>query len=686
MVKSLPYGFSFFTTLTTTKMRTYFISFSILLLSINFIFAQNKAENGSIIENLNEVVISAQITPRSEKNSVYKVKVITTKTIEKKASNNLRELLQQELNIDLSQNSVFGSSVEIQGISKENIKILIDGTPVIGRLNGVIDLSQINLQNIERIEVIEGPVSVFYGTDAMGGVINLITKKSQKNTIDGNISLYYESINATNINVSFGYKFGNNIIRLNGGNYKFNGHSSIDAVRNLNWEEKNQHFSNLLFIKKIKKLQLRFSSSFTNEILRSLGEPDRTGNIQDKNYHTRRFDNSISLQGEISGNKFIDTTISYLDYQRYHNTFNIDPLSFAVTNADTDNKDDNIVQYNYAGFKTQLGKSKFDDKLNYAIGTDIKTESTKGERILNIKQNIQTYAIFSSLNYHLLEKIEIQPAIRYTYNSSYGSLVSPAFNSKIKINNNNNIRFSYARGYRAPSLKELFLDFHIAAGPFTYIISGNENLEVEKSHSFNLHYSYNKLFNNSKSMQIEPALFYNNISNLIALSELVDFKRYYININRFKSVGVKVDFSYINTEKVSFNTGISLIGRYNRFTESFNTDEFFYAPEITSNINYQIKYIGGLSLNLFYKYTGKRSGYIIDENLENLTKVTRKDFNNLDLSLSKSFLHHTLNASLGIKNIFDVEDIETTNQIGEAHSRDLQLWGTTIFFKASYNF
>ncbi len=655
------------------------------MLTFNLTFAQNKAKD-TIVENLEEVVISAQITPRSEKNSIYKVKVIHASTIEKRVANNLRELLQQELNIDLSQNSVFGSSLEIQGISKENIKILIDGTPVIGRLNGVIDLSQINLQNIERIELIEGPVSVFYGTDAMGGVINLITKKNQNNTIEGDVSLYYESINATNINASIGYKFGNNTIRLNGGNYKFNGYSSNNAApRNLNWEEKNQYFASLLFNKKFKNLQLRYASNFSNEKLQSIGEPDRTGSIQDKNYYTRRIDNSINLRGEAFKNKFIEATISYLDYQRYHNTYDIDPISFVTTDADSDNKNENLVKYSYAGFKTQLGKSKFDDKLNYAIGTDIKTESTKGERILDNKQNIQTYALFSSLNYHLLKNIEIQPAVRYTFNGSYGSLVSPAFNSKIRINNNNNVRFSYARGYRAPSLKELFLDFHIATGPFTYIISGNENLEVEKSHSFNLQYTFNKLIKNSNSIQIEPALFYNNISNLIALSELVDFKRHYINIDQFKSIGLKVDFSYINTKRMSFKTGISLIGRYNKLTESFSTDKFLYAPEITSNLNYKISNTG-IYLNLFYKYTGKRSGFYIEDGTDNLVKTTRNDFNNLDLSISKSFLKNSLKTSLGFKNIFDIEDIETTNQIGEAHSRDLQLWGRTVFFKTSYSF
>ncbi len=669
-------------------MRTLIISFGLLLLSLNQLYAQEKAVDTLKVEQLNEVVVTAQYVPQSEKNAIYKVKVITTKTIERKAANNLRELLQQELNLDLAQNSVFGSSIALQGVSKENIKILIDGTPVIGRLNGIIDLSQINLLNIERIEIIEGPVSVFYGTDAMGGIINLISKKNQKETVEGNVSAYYESIDATNLNANVGFKFGDNNIKINGGTYKFNGLSTVssnEATRNLNWEEKDQYFTSLMYGRKLKDLQLRFNSNFSNEKLISIGEPDRKGNIQDKDYYTRRIDNSINLEGKVVGNKFIKATITYLDYQRYHNTFDVDSETLITKKADSDNKNDNIVKFNYGGFMAQLGKSEFNNKLNFAIGTDLKTESTSGERILDEKQTIKTYALFSSVNYKVLENFEIQPAVRYTYNSSYGSLMSPALNSKFKINNNNTIRFSYARGFRAPSLKELFLDFHLTAGPFTYIISGNEDLEVEKSHSFNLQYSYCKSFNNSNSIKIEPSLFYNDISNLIALSELVDFNRNYINVDQFKSIGGKIDFSYIIANHLSVRTGISLIGRYNKFNEEFNSEEFLFAPEVTSNVNYQIKNIG-VDVAVFYKYTGKRDGFFINEDTNNLEKITRDDFNNLDASLSKYFLKNTLNMSLGIKNIFDVENIETTNQIGEAHARDLQLWGRSLFIKTTFNF
>ncbi|MDZ7846145.1 MAG: TonB-dependent receptor plug domain-containing protein [Owenweeksia sp.] len=81
-----------------------------------------------------------------------------------------------------------------QGLSGAKIKILVDGVPVIGRLDGNIDISQINLSNIERVEIVEGPMSVQDGTDAVAGTINLITKKDFTAEIKGQpVNAYYET-------------------------------------------------------------------------------------------------------------------------------------------------------------------------------------------------------------------------------------------------------------------------------------------------------------------------------------------------------------------------------------------------------------------------------------------------------------------------------------------------------------
>lgn len=663
-------------------MRKYFIS-SVLLLCFFTQITIAQAVDTVKVNVLNEVVVTAQYGPQSEKNAVYKVKVLTQDIIKNKAANNLNELLQQELNLDISQNSVFGSSIQLQGISKENIKILVDGVPVIGRLNGIINLNQINLDNIERVEVIEGPVSVFYGTDAMGGTINLITKTSQNKNFEGSVSAFYESINATNFSGNLGYKFEKIQLQFNAGLYNFKGLSTnSENERNLNWEERNQNFVDLQFIQSFSNLKLRYSGKYSKENLFNVGEPtvNRRGTvtIEDVDYITKRLDNSINLQGEVKENKFLDVTLAYLDYERYHDSYSIDPDTFEETLSTTDLRSENVVKYNFSNIKAQLGKSDRNAKFNYAYGTDFNIESTEGGRILEREKSINTLSFYSSVNYKLAGGIEFQPGLRYSYNSTYNSLISPAFNSKIPLGNNSNLRFSYARGFRAPSLKELYLDFHISAGPFTYIISGNENLEVEKSHSFNLQHQIN-----INSFKIESSLFYNKITDLIALSQIVDFKRNYINIDKFKSKGANVSVTFKPINKLSFKTGASIIGRFNKFSKDFESEDFLYAPEFNSTISYTFSPLN-INFNLFYKYTGEREDFYIDD--EAIIKTSRESFNNMDVNFNKSFANNKVTLSLGVKNVFNVEDIETTNIQGEAHNRDLQLWGRSFFVKTNINF
>ncbi len=631
------------------------------------------------------VVVTAQFAPQPEHNAVYPVKRISSKKMEMKAATNLRELLQQELNIDLNQKSVFGTSVEIQGMSKENIKVLIDGVPVIGRLNGTIDLNQINLANIQRIEVIEGPVSVFYGTDAMGGVINLITKKGQDGVLDGSVSAYAESIRATNLSGSVGYKIHNNILRAGGGYYQFDGLSTTGSTGVNNWEARKQQFGNLMFLKSFKNATLRYNASLTGEKLIHDGEPNRRGTILDKDYFTSRLDNNLSFQGTVLGDHFIDATISYLDYHRYHNTYTVDPKTEERTLYPKDSKSENIVYYHYSGAKVQLGKSQPADKLNYAVGVDYFEELTTGSRILEKKQRIKTLAAFASVNYKWRRGLELQPAARYTWNNAYGSLLSPAFNAKLSIGEYQTLRFAYARGFRAPSIKELYLDFHISAGPVTYTISGNPDLDVEKSHSFNLYYSMMHVLGNGTRIKLEPAVFYNKVDHLIALSQLVDNRRHYINIDVFRSLGGKLEVMVQPLEALTIRGGAALIGRSNKFQEQYDTEAFLYTPEYSSEIQYRISQLG-LGLSLFYKYTGAHEGFYIDKKDKELKKTTTAGFSNMDVAVTKTFFKKSLSLTGGVKNVFDVKDIETLNQIGEAHARDIQLWGRSFFIKSIYKF
>src|SRR5258708_4997746 len=127
------------------------------------------------LKTLGEIVVTGQYKPQSVKNSVYQVKVITREKNQKTGASKLQDVINNKLNIRFAQdNATGGSGISMLGLKGQNVKILVDGLPMTGRqgTSNEIDINQVDINSIERIEIIEGPMSVIYGADALGGVIN----------------------------------------------------------------------------------------------------------------------------------------------------------------------------------------------------------------------------------------------------------------------------------------------------------------------------------------------------------------------------------------------------------------------------------------------------------------------------------------------------------------------------------
>ena len=174
-------------------------------------------------KKVEEIVVTGNPKETSVKESLYDVNVLDKEELEKRGAVNLSDALMNELNVQISRDGVLGSQVNLQGMGGNNVKVMIDGVPVIGRLDGNLDLSQINMNNIERIEVVEGPLSAIYGSNAIAGVINLISKQSQKNKVEAFANSYFESIGTFNVDGLVGFKKNNHFVQLTGGRYFFNG-------------------------------------------------------------------------------------------------------------------------------------------------------------------------------------------------------------------------------------------------------------------------------------------------------------------------------------------------------------------------------------------------------------------------------------------------------------------------------
>lgn len=676
--------FQKYTVKTQMNFNKYIGSLGLFIIAMGGIFAQSGDDTIKTLQ-LQEVVVTAQYAPLSKEASVFKMKVIDKVEIQAKGATNLRELLLHELNVDLKQRSVFGTSIDIQGISKENVRILVDGTPVIGRLNGVIDLNQMSLDEVERIEIIEGPTSVYYGTDALAGVVNIITKKQQSHKFIGSVTSYYESVGQYNLSAKTGIRGNKDMLQLSGGRNYFDGYSAVDTSRHKQWESREQYFGKLYYSHYFNNIRVSNTANFfTEEQLVELENPEGGDRAKDIYYTTRRWNDDIGIAGYVSSNKYIDLVFSYSDYTRWHNSYDVN-LNDGSQEISTKTSDHDTTSFNLWFIKGQFSKDD-SSKFNYSLGYEINIGSTEGKRILDGKQSMENYAFFGSIKYAPFQKLIIQPGIRYTYNTSYNAPVSPAINIKYAVGSNANLRASYAMGYRAPSLKELYLEFHVPAGPFTYHIYGNPDLKAEQSNNFSLSYSQRLSFGKVQSLTIEPSLFYNDITNLIALSDLVNFERYYINVNKHETYGGKLELNYHPVKNLGLGFGISHIARYNAFTEDHDVKKF----TSTNDLNGKVQYFfpkWKTSLAMFYKYNGERPGFSVDRSTGDIQETYIGDYQILDLTLTRSFWDELIQMTIGGKNLLNVQNIETVGrQREEIHSTDLALWGSTFFVQMKINF
>ena len=166
-------------------------------------FAQDISK-GAIV--LDQVVLTGQYLPTHIDSSIYVVDVISNKELNSFGAQNLSSVLSRKIGMDVFHDQFLGSYVDFQGFSAENIKILIDNVPIPGLYNGSFDFSQISLNNIDRIEIIEGPLSTIYGNNSLGATINLISKKTQKESWNISIESYLESIGQYNLELCCCYK------------------------------------------------------------------------------------------------------------------------------------------------------------------------------------------------------------------------------------------------------------------------------------------------------------------------------------------------------------------------------------------------------------------------------------------------------------------------------------------------
>ncbi len=654
--------------------------FSTLLIATVTSGAYAQAVDSSQSKNarlMDPVVVTGQFQPESMRRSVYKVRTLDQALIQGRAATDLGSLLNTELGFRFTNDFTLGESdVSIMGMNGNNVKILLDGVPLVDRGSTKQSLSQIDINTIERVEIVEGPLSVVYGTDALAGVINIITKKAKQSgglTLTARIQeesvgktysfmdgdgLHQESLSADWSKSA--WKAGLQFSRNDFGGWKGNAELRMKEMK-----PKEQLFGGAYVGFSKKGVNALYRLDYLDEDIYVPGRYNQNNTALDADYLTKRLTHQLQVDWQASNNFQLMNSFSYQDYQRQTETY---LLHFPGGEKMPSNAPG---EWDLSTFKTFFGRSignwKISEQWSWQPGIEFRRDQASGDRIEG-RPVITDMAFFNSLEYRPIAALAIRPGLRISHNSTYEAPpLIPSLNVKYALNGQTTLRASYARGFRAPTLRELYFLFKDA----NHDIVGNPNLKAEYSNSFNASAQW---IDKKQVFSSTLSAFYNVFKNRIDLALGEDNVNTYFNIDEYRTIGFSSENSY-RLNRFSTTLGLLYIARYNQYQDDPNYKEstgkkYAWSPEVNANISYRIPVIE-TELGLYYKFNGKLPAFLrgLDANNQQVVYLGEIDaYNWADITLSKTFFK-SLTLQAGVKNLFNVSRLQSTaTSSGSAHS------------------
>ena len=625
---------------------------------------------------LDEIVVTGQFSPQSLRNSLYKVRVINEETIKQKSATDMQSLLNTEVGIRISNDLTLGeSNFELMGMGGNNVKVLLDGVPLIDRGITKQSLSQLDVNNIQQIEIVEGPMSVIYGTDALAGVINIITKKNDpsadRNTFSISARAQEESVgdeykfadgkgvHNENIAAAWTSKFG---LYANGAFTRntMGGWKGDKTGREKLWSPKDQYFYDGLVGFSKNNFNVWYRLDYLNEkIFTPLNPFELTPYvIPDKTYTTDRYTHIVQGDWAVNNSLGLNFASSYQDYKRKTKT-TLKDLETGKETLSTESGAQDYSEYKSA-FVRATATWKTNSVLSFQPGVEYNWDRGSGERI-DGKHSISTLSLFLSAEWRPYSFVNLRPGVRFLLNSDFDApFAIPSINTKFNVNSDIDLRFSYAFGFRAPTLQELYFSYHDAS----HNIDGNPNLKAEYSNNFSGSVTWRWL--NGKDLRVMSivSLFYNHFKDRITLAQAIDnsILSTYYNISKYKTLGGTIENTIV-WKNLQANVGFSLVGRYNNYADNEeykgeDLPKFKYSPEFTANVNYFFSK-SKTNLSLFYKFTGTRNQYSYNTTTGDLYLGKLGSYNTADFTASQNVGKYFI-VNAGIKNIFNVKTIKNT--------------------------
>ncbi|MDR6968267.1 outer membrane receptor for ferrienterochelin and colicins [Flavobacterium arsenatis] len=698
------------------RSKLFLLSFSFLSFSV---FAQEK-EQDSLINNLSEVVITGQYNAQSVKKSVFQVKVISREDIDRQAGNNLADLLNQTLNINIIPNASSGkSSVQLFGLDAQYFKILVDNIPIINDegLGNNTDLTQINLDDIQQIEIVEGSMGVEYGANAVSGIINIITKKNskykweitpyiQEETIGKEYNLVDRGRHIQSLKVGHNFNekwYANALITTNDfkgflNDKKGKNHIENDGLRGYEWLPKEQLNVKSLISYNLKDHRFFYKFEFFKETT------DRFDSFVDDGHHTQtqttrprsadeifeseRFFHHLNLTGKFNFMNY-DASFSFQQQKRNVETYNYwirTGEKFDVKNFEYESRDGFYSKANFSNF---LKSENVDFQLGYEI-SEINgyLSSIAGLFQDNIDRRLGSYDVYGSTEVKINDKISIRPGVRALFSSQFSTQTALSLSSRFFLKNDYELRAIVGTSPRLPNYEEMY----------TYLVDvnhnvqGNPDLNPEQGVSAFLHLNKISKFKSGIQLSNKFSAWYIDVKDRIELIIVnqTPLQYQYRNIDVYKTIGTSFTSS-LNYKNWIVNAGVTFAGVSKVLDSQENhSDDFLYGFQLNANLSYRVEKINTV-FSAFVKYNGPQYQFVNQEN-ENgesiLVRGKQDGFTWLDATVKKSFFKNNFEVTVGARNILDITTINTTSVEGGAHSGPptniLMGYGRSYFMKLLY--
>ena len=685
--------------------------FSVLFLFISAKILPQNISSDSLGLNLKEVIISATRTPRELSSLPLPVTLVDQEIIRSSGVVRLDEILIEQTGVNIVADESGFEGIQMQGISSDYILILIDGVPLIGRKAGNFNLSRMAIGNIKQIEVVKGPSSSLFGSEALGGVINIITEEPKTKKLNGNFSYRFGSFNQqdfnTNIKQNLGkFKFNFFFNRLSSDGYQVDSESNPRTF----YPFKNYTLHGKISNDFSKKLTGLFSFRFyDNEQLSMLilNEEDFEGETQenDMNIHLK-FDQNVSKKFNI-------------DYELYFTSYNADELIQSLLT-------DNILNDNFFNQKLLRpeirGNLKLKSKSNFSGGIGYQYEELS-RTFFDDNINFSSQYFFIQGDFYLADKLNLIAGSRFDNHSEYKSQLSPKLAFYYKANKSLAVKASVGFGFKSPAFRQLYFNFTNSSVGYTVlgynvaldkldeliyqnqiqdvVIPRNElinSLDAESSIGYNLGISIDE-----PKWKLDLNFFRNDIKNLID-TRIIARKNNgqnvfsYVNFDQIFTTGLELNFNHRITEKFNINGGYQLLYAFDKVKiQQINSGEI-YARETTSNKTIELSnkdYFGLVNrsrhlgnLKFFYSFTKSK----LKVNLRFIYRSKYAEFdtngNGLVDSYDTSFINGYLTTNISaIKDLSKKIDFQlglSNNLIDYTDANTPKIPGALGFLKLTY--